>query len=140
MPIEGKIAKILDDFNVIVNKGRADGVAEGMHFVVYTEVDDVPDPDTGESLGKWELIKGRLVAVHVQDRMTVCSAESPLAETPEGYDPRTHTLSAEMIAVSMTSRGGRPRSEKLNVNRAEASGVPAAKPIAVGDRARSVGE
>ena len=140
MPIEGKIAKILDEFNIIVNKGRADGVAEGMRFVVYAEVDEVTDPETGESLGNWELIKGRLAASHVQDKMTVCSAETRPADVPDGYDPRTHTLSAEMIAVSMMSRGAKADQEKLDIDRSSLSGIPSAKPITVGDRVRSVGQ
>jgi len=139
MAIEGKVAKILDEYDLIINKGSADGVADGMRFVVFTEVDDVADPDTGESLGKWELIKGRLAAAHVQKHMTVCSAEAKGEETAQG-DPSTHTLSAEMIKVSMPAKGEGANREKLNVSKSEVSGVPSAKPIAVGDRVRSVGK
>jgi len=139
MAIEGKVARILDEYSVIINRGSADGVADGMRFVVFTEVDEVADPDTGDSLGKWELIKGRLSAAHVQERMTVCSAEAKAEEVAQG-DPSTHTLSAEMIKVSMPAKAGGPAGEKLNVKKSDLSGVPATKPIAVGDRVRSVGE
>ncbi len=135
MAIEGRIAKIISEYEVIINKGHSDGVNESVRFVVYTEVDDVIDPDTGDSLGKWELVKGRLAPTHVQKRMTVCAADAT-GEAAAGGEPKgSHTLSAEMIAASMP-RGGEGR---LDVRKSDVSGVPAAKPIAVGDRVRSVG-
>jgi hypothetical protein len=96
----------------------------------------VTDPETGESLGNWELVKGRLVAAHVQERMTVCAPEPGAGAAGGEADPSTNVLSAKLVRDSMS----RAPAEKLNVNRSEVSGMPSAKPIAVGDRVRSVGD
>jgi len=137
MPIEGKIAKILDEYRVIINRGAADGVKAGMCFVIFSEVDEVSDPETGRSLGRWEMVKGRLAAGHVQEHMAVCSPEEPPANPQEKRDPSTNVLSAQMIAVSMQGPGG-AAGAKLNVDHSAVSGLPVAKPVTVGDRVRSV--
>jgi len=129
MAIEGQIAKIVDESALIINRGSTHGVGAGMRFAVFVEVEDVPDPATGQSLGKWELVKGLLVAAHVQDNMTVCAPAAP--ET--GGKEESIVLSAEMVAVSMPG----PAPGKLEVDRSQASGRPAAGPVRVGDRVRS---
>ncbi|MHC4253312.1 MAG: hypothetical protein ACYS9X_29685 [Planctomycetota bacterium] len=134
MAIEGLIARILNDESVVINRGSAHGVKEGMRFAIFTELDEVKDPETGSSMGRLELVKARVVASHVQENMTICEAEPPVG--PATFeDPTQHTLSAEMIAVSLHSRGARG---KLKVERGQVAGLPKAGPIAVGDRARSV--
>lgn len=138
--IEGKVARILDDQTLVLNIGRAQGVEQGMVFCVYTPVEDVTDPDTGESLGAWEAVKGYVQATHPQDRLAVCRAFSPRdvrKETPE--ERGTHTLSSELVAVSMLDGGPRAR-QRLSVNRSQAAGMPEIGPISVGDLARSIDE
>jgi hypothetical protein len=137
-PIEGKVAKILDDQTLVLNVGRAHGVTQGMLFCIYAPVDDVKDPDTGESLGSWEAVKGYLQATHPQEKLTVCRAFSPRARHSERPEDRgTHTLSAELVAVSMLDGGPLARA-RLNVERAQLAGMPEVGPIAVGDRVRSI--
>ena len=134
MAIEGLVARILNDESIVVNRGSAHGVKEGMRFAIFTELDEVKNPETGSSMGKLELVKARVVAAHVQENMTICEAEPPVG--PATFeDPTQHTLSAEMIAVSLHSRGARG---KLKVERGQIDGLPTAAPIAVGDRVRSV--
>jgi hypothetical protein len=136
--ITGKVAKIFDEYNLVINVGREHGVTQGTRFVVFTEGEDVTDPDTRTPLGKWEIVKGLIVATHVQDRLTVCSAAPVGQEKDARVDPSTRTLSAAMVADHMM-RGeftGR-RAEKLNVNRAQMSGMPELRPISVGDKVRS---
>jgi hypothetical protein len=136
--IEGKVAKILDEKTIVLNVGRAAGVEQGMVFCVYAPVDDVADPDTGESLGTWEAVKGYVQATHPQERLTVCRAFSPKPATSEDPKERgTHTLSSELVAVSMLS-GGPLAQERLNVDKSQLAGMPEIGPISVGDLARSV--
>jgi hypothetical protein len=106
-----------------------------MRFVAYAEVEDVADPETGESLGKWELVKGRLLAAHVQERMTVCAPEPESATAAEGQGDRV--LSWEMVAVSMMDRK-RAGSSGLKVDASQMSGLPEAGPVRVGDPVRSL--
>ena len=139
-PIEGKVAKILDDKTLVLNVGRAAGVTQGTVFCIYAPVDDVTDPDTGESLGAWEAVKGYVQATHPQERLTVCrtfSPQAPRSDRPE--DRGTHTLSSELVAVSMLDGGPRAQA-KLNVNRSQMAGMPEVGVISVGDLARSVSQ
>ncbi len=137
--VEGKVAKILDDQSLILNVGRAHGVTQGMVFCIFASVEDVKDPDTGESLGAWEAVKGYVQATHPQEKLSVCRAYVPRRpETTSPEERGTHTLSWELVAVSMLGSG--PVKTKLNVDRAQVSGMPEVGPIAVGDRARSVDE
>ena len=132
--IEGKVAQILDEFTLILNVGRAQGVKEGMEFVIFAPGEEVTDPDTGESLGQWEMVKGHVVATHVQEKLCLCSAVQPRQEE-DHTDPRTRTLSAALIAEHMP---GQESLRPLNVNKSQIHGKPKAGPISVGDRARSV--
>ena len=131
--IEGRVAKILDEYTLIINVGAAQGVWNGMRFVVFAQGDEVLDPDSGESLGRWEAVKGHVVASHVQDRLTVCTAAPAAKETDD--DPSTRTLSAAMIADHMRQANAEG---KLVVNKGQIDGMPKTGPISVGDPVRSV--
>ena len=137
--IEGKISKILDEYNVVINKGINDGVTEKMPFVIYSisPSDEIKDPDTQESLGKLELVKGYVTAVHIQERVTICAAEKRMESKDEYSGTVTQTLSGAMIAACMGQKDDR-FTEKMNVNSAQISGMPQAGPISVGDCVRSL--
>ena len=45
--IEGKVAKILDEYSMVINVGRNDGVTEGMVFVIYRGLDYIGDLKVG---------------------------------------------------------------------------------------------
>jgi hypothetical protein len=55
---------------VVINRGARHGVKLGDRFLVFGYGPDVVDPDTGEDLGKVELVRGRGEVVHVQDRLS----------------------------------------------------------------------
>ena len=132
MPIEGKVALIIDERTLVMNRGWRDGVRHGMPFAVVSTLDAVQDPDTGEDLGPWEGVKARLVAVHVQERLTVLAPAEPSRPAPLS-DPH-HTLSAEMVRVSMASSSGKD----LEVDRSQMAGMPRLGPIRRGDVVRQI--
>jgi hypothetical protein len=78
--IQTKVAKVLNPTSVILAAGSDDGVKEGMEFVIYDLSETILDPETGEDLGKLELVKGRVYAVHVQDKLTWAQTKSRTAE------------------------------------------------------------
>ena len=136
--IEGRVAGILDEYHLIINVGAAQGVKEGMRFVIFAQGADVKDPDTGQPLGKWEFPKGTVKAKHVQDKMTVCISEPPEGGAKPAGDT-TRVLSADMISMSMREQFQREsQAQKMNVNRAQVEGLPEIGPISVGDRVRSL--
>ena len=65
-----KIVHVSDDnCDVSLNVGSINGVQEGDKFLVYSLSDhEIVDPDTGESLGYLEFVKGTGEVVHVQLR------------------------------------------------------------------------
>ncbi|MFT4200129.1 hypothetical protein [Gordonia sp. (in: high G+C Gram-positive bacteria)] len=49
--IEGQVAKIDDEYTVVINRGKIHGVTPGMIFAIYDdETEAVRDPETDESL------------------------------------------------------------------------------------------
>lgn len=66
---EAKIASVVDQYRVVINAGRIDDVKVGQRFLIYKIGDEVIDPDTDESLGRLEVVKGIGEVIHVQDRM-----------------------------------------------------------------------
>ncbi len=139
--IEGKVAKILDEYSIVINVGRDNDVVNGMVFVVFVQSDDeVKDPDSGEALGKLEHVKDYIFVSHVQDKFSTCVAGEKEASAGEHESQGAQTLSGAMMAESMTVRpgGGRISSEKLNINASQVTGVPQLGSISVGDMVRAV--
>ena len=78
-----KIVHVSDDnCDVSLNVGSINGVQEGDKFLVYSLSDhEIVDPDTGESLGYLEFVKGTGEVVHVQDKM--CTITSVTYRKPK---------------------------------------------------------
>ena len=132
--ITGKVAAIIDATTLVLNVGGCEGVREGQWFAIVSAHGEVCDPDTGESLGRWESVKERVVVTHVQERMA--TARSSLAEDPEGSKG---TLSTMMVRHSFGLYGARERDrQRLEVGGSSVTGRPRTQPIEVGDTIRSV--
>jgi Flagellar assembly protein T, C-terminal domain len=72
MAVEGKVAKILGNNEIVINRGRNDGVRSGMLFEVFApEGEEVWDPDTGETLGTVEDVKAHAEVTEVKERLAV---------------------------------------------------------------------
>ena len=73
-PIRGKVARILNSRELVINVGSKDGVVVGMHFdVLDPKGEDITDPETGDVLGSLERPKVRVQIVMVQERLSVAS-------------------------------------------------------------------
>ncbi len=139
--IEGKVAKILDEYSIVINVGRDNGVVNGMVFAVFVQSDEeVKDPDSGETLGKLENIKEHVFVAHVQDKFSTCVAGERDTSCGEHESYGAQTLSGAMMEESMTARPGSSKlsNEKLSVNTSQITGVPQLSPISVGDMVRAV--
>ena len=70
-PFPAVVVQEKSPFELVINRGSLDGVREGNTFVVYyVEPEDLIDPETLESLGKLEVVRGTGVATNVQEKMT----------------------------------------------------------------------
>lgn len=74
-----------DDYNVVINRGSRDGIKKGQRFLIYNlSEEEILDPETNESLGKLETVRGTGIVDHVQEKMaTIISNE---------YYPDTKTI------------------------------------------------
>src|SRR5690606_5047705 len=59
----------------ILNRGSKDSIKPGDRFLVFALGDEIFDPETKESLGELELIRGTGKVVHVQDRMATVKSD-----------------------------------------------------------------
>jgi len=71
-----KVARIISDTQVVLAAGSENGVEEGKEFIIFQFSDPIPDPETGESLGQLEFVKGRVVVTHVQDKVSVATTKT----------------------------------------------------------------
>jgi hypothetical protein len=68
---ELRVAKVLDEFRVVLNAGENDGVKLGMVFVIFSIGEKVIDPESKDILGRLEIVKGRVRIEHVQANMSI---------------------------------------------------------------------
>ena len=77
--LEGKVAQILSERELVINKGSADGVSEGAKFAVLAATPiEVRDPDTDQVLDRIDREKVRVRATEVREKVTICVAYEKL--------------------------------------------------------------
>ena len=69
-----RLARVIDKYTIVLNRGAADGVQLNDKFLIYGLGEDVIDPETGKSLGPLEIVRGRVRVEHLQDK--VCTART----------------------------------------------------------------
>lgn len=132
--IHTKVAKVLNTTSVILATGAADGVKEGMEFVIFDLSEAILDPETGEDLGQLELVKGRVYAVHVQDKLTWAQTKS---RTVEQVVNPLEVLTRPVLASIYLSRTIKTTvHDELQVE--GAGDIPRDRTVRVGDKVRSV--
>ena len=73
-PIKGKVARILNSREVVLNIGSHEGVEPNMHFdILDANSQDIRDPDSGEVLGSLNRPKVRVRTTHVQSLLSVAT-------------------------------------------------------------------
>jgi hypothetical protein len=76
----GKVVRVAErgyeDYEVVINKGENDGISPNDRFLIYAMGEELFDPDTGENLGRLEIVKGIAKPKHIQEKTTtLVSAE-----------------------------------------------------------------
>lgn len=86
----GLVVRKIDEYQLVINRGYSDGVEQGDLFMVYyVEPEELIDPETNESLGKLEVVRGTGRAVHVQEKIT--TIKSNMMENISGKTIRRST-------------------------------------------------
>lgn len=78
-----KVAKVIDNYKLVINKGSEDGIREGQRMIVYNiDDEDIKDPDTGESLGYLELVRGTGKIIFIQEKISILESDMIYKSTP----------------------------------------------------------
>ncbi|MBE9195676.1 hypothetical protein IQ219_10255 [Synechocystis sp. LEGE 06083] len=71
-----KVAKVIDDYKLVINRGKEHGIREGQRVLIYQfNEEQIVDPDTGESLGNLELVKGTGKVFQVEDKYAIVESD-----------------------------------------------------------------
>ena len=103
--IEGKVAEIVDEYTVVINRGHEHGVEEDMRFVIYEPGEEIKDPKTKESLGKFEYVKAKVEVVNVQEKFST-------AKTYETHTMTMPAIQALALVGGQTMRNELPLDEE----------------------------
>ncbi len=71
-----KVTRILDDSHIAFSASEAEQFDVGDVIEIYEIGEEIFDPDTKKSLGKLEIVKGRMVVSSVQSKMCVAKKQS----------------------------------------------------------------
>lgn len=72
--IEGRVARIMTERELVINRGADHGVEVGTRFAILNPNGlEIKDPETGEDLGSVEVAKTIVKVVSVQDRLCVAT-------------------------------------------------------------------
>lgn len=94
----GLVVRKIDDYQLVINRGYSDGVEKGDLFMVYyVEPEELIDPETHESLGNLEVVRGTGKAIHVQEKIT--TIKSNMMENTSGKTIRRSTSPFAAIGV-----------------------------------------
>ena len=104
MPI--KVAHVQNALQVVINVGSLDGVKKGQRFQVYSIGEEIFDPDSGESLGSLEVIRGTGRVTHVQDKMA--TLESDMVEPGTKIIRKSNTAFFRAIGEGWTEEKALP--------------------------------
>jgi hypothetical protein len=89
-PIIATIVEILSTTEVLINKGRNDGVKKGTKFKIIAKEVDVKDK--GEYIGTYYHGKGEIFAKEIFDKFTYCSTGSVTEWEEEESEPITSSM------------------------------------------------
>lgn len=131
MPIEGKVAAILNERDLVLNKGSESGVTEGMKFKVTKPVLQVKDPDTDDDLGTVAREKIRVRIVEVEPKFSI-------GKTYETYVVNVGEGAASMLMVAFGRTA--PRQEVTRVRTLRIDDSVRLAPMGEGDSFVEVGD
>ena len=76
-----RVAQVINPIQLVINRGSIHDVKLGQRMLIYRKGDqEIKDPESGESLGYLELVKGTGQVIHVQEK--ICTIESDKKKSP----------------------------------------------------------
>lgn len=81
--VTGKVAAIIDERELVINRGEEHGVSVGMRFAILADRGaEIRDPDTGEVLGAVPIEKTTVKVVRVEGRLSVARTFRTVGGSP----------------------------------------------------------
>ena len=77
-----RVVHIIDQENIVINIGKNGDIKKGNRFLIYGIGDELFDPDTKQSLGKLEIVRGEGIVTHVQERMCIVQSDEFTLDPP----------------------------------------------------------
>ena len=146
--VEGKVAKILGNGEIVLNRGRSHGVRQGMIFEIFVpEGEEVWDPDTGETLGTVEDIKAKAEVTEVKDRLAIArfsdtgspfGAAASLGELQENLQRMLGQMFGENVHIQGFGMGQQSSEEGPDLESMFGGPLEDVTKVQVGDAAREV--
>ena len=101
-----KVVKIIDNYKLVINAGSDDGILSGQKFLIFEiSGDEVFDPDSKESLGFLELVKGTGKVTHIQPKMS--TIESCIYESSPTKTIRKNPMFGALSEITETTESNR---------------------------------
>lgn len=71
-----KVAHVIDEYTIAINAGSDIGIKLGQRYLLYQlSSEEILDPDTHESLGYLEIVKGTGKVTHLQEHMSTIKSD-----------------------------------------------------------------
>ncbi len=81
---QGKVIKIIDDYNILVSLGSDDGVTKDSIFEIYTIGPEIKDL-SGVSYGTFDYIKATLIPRMIFPKMALCTNKETVIRTVKNH-------------------------------------------------------
>lgn len=65
----GKVVKIIDPYTIVATPTESSVYSSGKEYLIVGMGEEIQDPDTGESLGRLEVVRGIVKVEHKQDKL-----------------------------------------------------------------------
>lgn len=128
MEIEGKIAKILNTRELVINRGTEHGVGPGMEFAVLEQYLSIVDPDTQQPLGELEREKVRVRVFETHPKFS-------LAQTYETYQEINPEAAQSALAAALSPYVTKVKRLNTQMNPVDQAGIAN---VRVGDVVKEV--
>lgn len=70
-----KVIKVINSTEIVINAGKNE-IKKLSNFLIYSLDEELFDPDTNESLGQLEIVKGTAEPVHIQEKLTTLQSNT----------------------------------------------------------------
>jgi len=100
-PIEGKVAAILNELDLAINRGKEHGVVRGMRFeVLEPEGISITDPESGRVLGEETQVKIVVRVIRAEDDYSVARSDEII--------PGSTSAIESLFSASLSLKQGTP--------------------------------